>query len=95
MKKIGNEIIIHLKRFEFDFVTFRNNKLNDYLKFPLKLNLKKWTRAYLRTNEVNDKNDNNISEEEKENLDDDKMNYELTGILVHSGANLQSGHYYS
>ena len=95
LKKIGNVIIIHLKRFEFNFVTFKNNKLNDYLKFPLAINLKKWTRAYLRTNEVNDENNNNISEEEKDNLNDEKMNYELTGILIHSGANLQSGHYYS
>ena len=95
LKKIGNQIIIHLKRFEFDFVTFQNNKLNDYLEFPLKLNLKKWTRAFIRLNEVEDKNENNITEEEKENLDDEKMSYELTGILVHSGSSLQSGHYYS
>ena len=104
IKKIGNQIIIHLKRFEFDFYTFQNNKLNDYLKFPLKINFKKWTRAYLRMNEVNsDENKENkensendvISEEEKENLIDEKMNYELTGILIHSGASLQSGHYYS
>ena len=46
-------------------------------------------------NEVDDSIDNNISEEEKENLDDEKMNYELTGILIHSGSSLQSGHYYS
>ena len=98
IKKIGNEIIIHLKRFEFDFLTFQNNKLNDYLKFPLQINFKKWTRAYLRMNEVGKDNNNEsniISEEEKENLDDEKMNYELTGILIHSGASLQSGHYYS
>ena len=95
LKKIGNVIIIHLKRFEFDFVTFHNNKLNDYLEFPLEINLKKWTRAFLRMNELKDNNDNNISKEEKDNLDDEKMNYELTGILVHSGSNLQSGHYYS
>ena len=98
IKKIGNQIIIHLKRFEFDFITFQNNKLNDYLKFPLKLNFKKWTRVFIRTNEVNndENNENNIiSEEEKENLNDEKMNYELTGILIHSGASLQSGHYYS
>ena len=95
LKKIGNQIIIHLKRFEFDFVMFQNNKLNDYLKFPLKLNLKRWTRVFLRKNEVNDIDDNSISEEEKENLDDEKMNYELTGILIHSGSSLQSGHYYS
>ena len=100
IKKIANQIIIHLKRFEFDFYTFQNNKLNDYLKFPLKINFKKWTRAYLRMNEINkdenNENSNNIiSEEEKENLIDEKMNYELTGILIHSGASLQSGHYYS
>ena len=94
LKKIGNQIIIHLKRFEFDFYTFENNKLNDYLKFPMKLNLKKWTRANIRQNEVND-NENDIKDEEKENLDETKMEYELTGILIHSGANLQSGHYYS
>ena len=93
LKKIGNQIIIHLKRFEFDFYTFQNNKLNDYLKFPMKLNLKKWTRAYLRINEVSE--ENNIEEEEKENLDDNKMEYELTGILIHNGSSLQSGHYYS
>ena len=95
LKKIGNQIIIHLKRFEFDFYSFQNNKLNDYLKFPKNINLKKWTRAYIRTNEVNDTNENNISPEEKENLEDEKMEYELTGILIHSGSSLQSGHYYS
>ena len=49
---MGNQIIIHLKRFEFDFITFENNKLNDYLKFPLEINFKKWTRAYIRLNEL-------------------------------------------
>ena len=95
LKKIGNQIIIHLKRFEFDFYTFQNNKLNDYLKFPKKINLKKWTRAYIRTNEINRIDENNISTEEKENLDDIQMEYELTGIIIHSGSSLQSGHYYS
>ena len=95
LKKIGNQIIIHLKRFEFDFYTFENNKLNDYLKFPKNLNLKKWTRAYIRTNEINDLKEDNISLEEKDNLKDEKMEYELTGILIHSGSSLQSGHYYS
>ena len=95
LKKIGNQIIIHLKRFEFDFYTFENNKLNDYLEFPKKINLKKWTRAFIRTNEINNINENNISQEEKDNLDDNKMEYELTGIIIHSGSNLQSGHYYS
>ena len=102
IKFMGNEIIIHLKRFEFDFITFQNNKLNDYLQFPLELNLKKWTRAYIRINELekelgkNNFNYNDvISEREKENFENEKMDFELTGILVHSGTNLQNGHYYS
>ena len=99
LKMLGNEVIIHLKRFEFDFVTFNNYKLSDYLKFPTKINFKKWTRAYLR---LNDNQDNKIKEdllkitnEEKQNLIDDNMDYILTGILVHGGSNIQSGHYYS
>ena len=96
LKKLGNQIIIHLKRFEFDFVTFTNKKLNDYLVFPNEINFKKWTRAYLRSNDPNLKQDLlNITDEEKENLIDEKMNYVLTGILIHSGSSLQSGHYYS
>ena len=96
LKKLGNQIIIHLKRFEFDFITFTNKKLNDYLVFPNEINFKKWTRAYLRSQDPNLKPELlNITEEEKENLEDEKMNYVLTGILIHSGSSLQSGHYYS
>ena len=99
LEKLGNVVIIHLKRFEFDFVTFNNYKLSDYLKFPTEINFKKWTRIYLR---LNDNENNklsqdllNITEEEKQNLNDNNMDYILTGILVHGGSNLQSGHYYS
>ena len=96
LKILGNQVIIHLKRFEFDFVTFTNKKLNDYLKFPFEINFKKWTRAFLRSTDPNLKPELlNITEDEKENLDEEKMNYVLTGILIHSGSSLQSGHYYS
>ena len=91
LKILGNVVIIHLKRFEFDFVTFNNYKLSDYLKFPTKINFKKWTRAFLRRNNKQLK----ISDEEKRNLLDENMEYILTGILVHGGSNIQSGHYYS
>ena len=96
LKKLGNEVIIHLKRFEFDFITFTNKKLNDYLKFPKVINFKKWTRAFLRSNDNNISKDLlNITKEEEENLIDENMDYILTGILIHGGSNLQSGHYYS
>ena len=99
LKMLGNEVIIHLKRFEFDFITLNNHKLSDYLKFPMKINFKKWTRAYLR---LHDDQNNKLSEDllkitdvEKQNLIDENMEYILTGILVHGGSNIQSGHYYS
>ena len=96
LKKLGNEVIIHLKRFEFDFITFTNKKLNDYLKFPKTINFKKWTRAFLRLNDNNISKDLlNITKEEEQNLIDENMDYILTGILIHGGSNLQSGHYYS
>ena len=96
LKKLGNEVIIHLKRFEFDFITFTNKKLNDYLKFPKLINFKKWTRAFLRLNDNNISKDLlNITKEEEKNLIDENMDYILTGILIHGGSNLQSGHYYS
>ena len=96
LKILGNQVIIHLKRFEFDFVTFTNKKLNDYLEFPFEINFKKWTRAFLRSTDPNLKPELlNITEDEKDNLDEEKMNYVLTGILIHSGSSLQSGHYYS
>ena len=59
--------------------------------FYLKINFKKWTRAFLRQNN----NQLKISDEEKLNLIDENMEYILTGILVHGGSNIQSGHYYS
>ena len=98
LKTLGNVVIIHLKRFEYDFLTFNNRKLNNYLKFPSKINFKKWTRIYLRANSNNNdinKESLNIKEEEKLNLLDDNMDYILTGVLVHSGYKLQSGHYFS
>ena len=96
LKKLGNEVIIHLKRFEYDFITFTNKKLNDYIKFPKTINFKKWTRAFLRLKDNNiEKGLLNITEEEERNLNDDNMDYILTGILIHGGSNLESGHYYS
>lgn len=33
-----------LKRFEFDFSIMQKVKVNDYLEFPMELNLKPWTK---------------------------------------------------
>ena len=75
IKTLGKTVIIHLKRFEFDYTTFNDIKLNDYIKFPLEIDFKKWTKE----SSLNEKN----------------SNYILTGIIIHSGSTLRSGHYYS
>jgi ubiquitin C-terminal hydrolase len=37
--KLSNTIIVHLKRFELNYDTFRREKVNDRLEFPLDLDL--------------------------------------------------------
>ena len=41
---LSNTVIIHLKRFAFDFNTMQRFKINDYCEFPLELNLKPWSK---------------------------------------------------
>ena len=79
IKAMSNNVIIHLKRFEFDYNLFMNNKLNDYIQFPFSINFKKWTQKKLN----------------KENNDNVDYDYTLTGVLIHSGSSLQHGHYFS
>ncbi len=39
IKKLPNHLIIVLKRFEMNYETMSNNKLNNLLEFPTELNL--------------------------------------------------------
>ena len=90
IKNLSNNLIIHLKRFELDYNTFKLQKIIDYLSFPLEINFKNYTRIYLNSNK-----NIKFEQNEKKNLDENEMNYVLTGILVHNGSTLQHGHYYS
>lgn len=83
---LPNNLFIHLKRFDFDFELLRRSKVNDYCEFPLQLNLEPFTREGLARRE---KNEEPATPEELRNYD-----YELTGVIVHSGT-VDSGHYYS
>lgn len=76
---LSNTVIIHLKRFEFDFTRMTRIKVNDYCEFPTLLNLKPWTKDGI---------------ENKSELPDSYYNYELVGVIVHSGG-ADAGHYYS
>lgn len=74
-------LLVMLKRFEYDGVTYTRYKLNDYFEFPLELNLGKWV---------------NLPSEDGLSLIDEpnRFTYRLKGVIVHSGTS-EFGHYYS
>lgn len=71
---LANTVIIHLKRFEFDYSTMQRSKINDYCEFPMVINFKSWAKDLDKPDEYFD--------------------FELTGVLLHSGV-ADSGHYSS
>jgi ubiquitin C-terminal hydrolase len=98
LKKLPKNVIINLKRFEFDYNTFEKVKLNDYCEFPLVIDFKPWMRASILTQNKDDPCFKNviIDQEEINQLNDpEALKYKLTGILVHSGATAEGGHYFS
>ena len=68
LNKTSNTLIINLKRFEFDYTTFRKYKVNDYCEFPMELNIKQWTKEGIqeRENATNIKDKSDFGSEEAE-----------------------------
>ncbi|KAI9374010.1 hypothetical protein BJX61DRAFT_541164 [Aspergillus egyptiacus] len=69
LKDVPDNLIFHLKRFDFDMVSMMRNKINDEFQFPERINMAPFTVQYL--------SDTN------EEVQDDV--FELVGVLVHSG----------
>lgn len=44
LSKLPNSIVFHLKRFQLNFETFMNEKLNNRFEFPMEINLEPFTR---------------------------------------------------
>ena len=84
IKSLPNTVVIHLKRFEFDYNTMLRNKMNDYFEFPHSLNLKPWSKQYL----------DEAQGLETASHENSYYEYKLVGVLVHSGI-ADAGHYYS
>jgi ubiquitin carboxyl-terminal hydrolase 34 len=89
LKGLPNNLIIHLKRFEFDFESMRRTKLNDHCEFPTRLSLEPYTKEGLHRREQQQAGK---AVEPLHPLS--YYEYELSGILVHTGT-AESGHYYS
>ncbi|KAJ3461759.1 hypothetical protein MRS44_010312 [Fusarium solani] len=69
LKDIPDNVIFHLKRFDFNLRTLQRSKINDYFSFPARVNLRPYTIEHLS-------NPENDTEEDI---------FELVGVLVHSG----------
>ncbi|KAK3295943.1 uncharacterized protein B0H64DRAFT_417531 [Chaetomium fimeti] len=65
----GDNLICHLKRFDFNLRTMQRSKINDYFAFPDKIDMRPYTIDHL----------SNPSGDESEDI------FELVGVLVHSG----------
>ncbi|KAK0737002.1 hypothetical protein B0T21DRAFT_286758 [Apiosordaria backusii] len=79
LKDIPDNLIFHLKRFDFNLRTMQRSKINQHFEFPNKIDMRPYTIDHL----------SNPSEGEgPEDI------FELVGVLVHSGT-AESGHYYS
>ena len=69
LKDIPDNLIFHLKRFDFNLRTMQRSKINDYFTFPNKIDMRPYTIDHL----------SNPAEETSEDV------FELVGVLVHSG----------
>ncbi|KAL5335950.1 hypothetical protein BJX70DRAFT_401139 [Aspergillus crustosus] len=69
LKDVPDNLIFHLKRFDFDMVTMMRSKINDEFQFPERIDMTPFTVDYLS--------------EPNENVQQDV--FELVGVLVHSG----------
>ncbi|KKK18163.1 hypothetical protein ARAM_004521 [Aspergillus rambellii] len=69
LKDVPDNLIFHLKRFDFDMVTMMRSKINDEFQFPDRIDMMPFTVEHL-------------SDQNCDNKDDV---FELVGVLVHSG----------
>lgn len=69
LKDIPDNLIFHLKRFDFNLRTLMRSKINDYFSFPTKIDMRPYTIDHLGS----------PSDSEEEDV------FELVGVLVHAG----------
>ena len=104
VKEIPPYLIIALKRFEFDFDRMIRIKVNDYLEFPIELDMLPYTFEGIKRKEQAAKLKQEAAEK-GEDFDEDQalgpLKYprdyyvcKLKGVVVHTGT-ADSGHYYS
>ncbi|CAG8438368.1 11338_t:CDS:10 [Funneliformis caledonium] len=89
IKKLPKNLIMHLKRFDFDMELLKRVKINEYFEFPTNINMEPYTLDYLIRKESGQLDDMKFDV-----INKGQFEYELVGVLVHTGT-ADSGHYYS
>ncbi|KAH6965506.1 hypothetical protein EDB82DRAFT_300975 [Fusarium venenatum] len=69
IKDVPENLIFHLKRFDFNLRTLQRSKINDYFSFPSRVDMRPYTIGHL----------SNPDSDSEEDI------FELVGVLVHSG----------
>lgn len=69
LKDVPDNLIFHLKRFDFDLIDMRRTKINDHFEFPSAIDVSPYNVEHL----------SNPDEPTQEDM------FELVGVLVHSG----------
>nr|CAG8463916.1 13478_t:CDS:10 [Entrophospora candida] len=95
IKKLPKNLIMHLKRFDFDMELLKRVKINEYFEFPNRINMEPYTLDYLIRKELGGGAGVGVQEDIKSDKQNkSQFEYELVGVLVHTGT-ADSGHYYS
>ena len=105
IKKLPPLLCIQMKRFGFDWEANRALKFDDYFKFPLVLNMEPYTLDGVNKRESFVEHDDETLINSSKTTDMKStsrstsnsmptINYELIGIVIHSGQ-ANAGHYYS
>jgi hypothetical protein len=84
IKSLPDNLIFHLKRFEYAFDIGRRIKVNDYFQFPRSIDLFPYTLGHVEMLEQG------LTKSPMET----SIVYDLVGVLIHTGT-ADSGHYYS
>ncbi|CAG8541215.1 3475_t:CDS:10 [Ambispora gerdemannii] len=89
IKTLPNNLILHLKRFDFDMESLKRVKINEQFEFPDRINMEPYTLDYLMQKESGQ-----LEELNSDDTNKSQFEYQLVGVLVHTGS-ADSGHYYS
>ncbi|KAF9573120.1 hypothetical protein EC968_008969 [Mortierella alpina] len=96
IKELPKNLILHLKRFDYDMDTMRRIKINDRFEFPTRLDMEPYTLDYLtRKEQAQEGVSSSPPPYPPGGLENGPVSqYNLVGVLVHTGT-ADSGHYYS